>query len=255
MAISSELKTSVTTETNKVKSAFAPSFGIAKGVGEQLSGSVYSKQAAVKGPPPCIPGGDGGRATPLAETKEVVGGGGSRGNLDEIKQAWGDFLEQIGKDLNGWDWFVTFTFRDPSNPKYPNWTQPGWQYAHTALRKWNDAICTNRFFNGAVSSVPYWIACMEYQRWRGQSGVPGMNRGVPHWHLLVGGTGQGTENEERRMDWVDWWFENYGLARILPYRQELGARFYLGKYLVKEMADVVASPQLSLKHRQLCLKA
>lgn len=40
------------------------------------------------------------------------------------------------------------------------------------------------------------------------------------------------------MDWVDWWYENYGIARILPYKQELGARYYLGKYLTKEVADI-----------------
>jgi hypothetical protein len=34
------------------------------------------------------------------------------------------------------------------------------------------------------------------------------------------------------------------MARILPYQQELGARYYLGKYLTKELADVRFSPVL-----------
>jgi len=43
---------------------------------------------------------------------------------------------------------------------------------------------------------------------------------------------------------VDWWFENYGIARILPYDQELGARYYLGKYLTKKVGDIRFSPAL-----------
>ena len=167
-----------------------------------------------------------------------VWGRGSRGNLDALRASWGDFIDTLGRDLNGWDWFATFTFRDPSSPKYPNWTKPGWKYAHRALRDWNDAILSKRL----GSSAPYWIGMMEYQHWRG----------VPHWHLLVGNTAIGDLDEERRMDWVDWWYERFGIARILPYQERLGAKYYLGKYLTKDMADVVASPQLTASHRQLC---
>ena len=70
---------------------------------------------------------------------------------------------------------------------------------------------------------------MEFQRLRG----------VPHWHLLVADVG-----EQRRMDWVDWWFDRYGIARVLPYMKELGARYYLGKYLTKEVADIEFSDSL-----------
>ena len=156
--------------------------------------------------------------------------------LDPIKAAWGDFIDQIGKDLNGWDWFCTLTFRDPDNARYPGWTKPGWKYAHRALRDLMGHLISQRL----ADTVPYSLACMEYQH----------DRGVPHWHMLVGNTGVGTPTEERRMDWVDWWWSHYGIARILPYEERLGARYYLGKYLTKELADVVASPQLTLRHRQ-----
>lgn len=165
-----------------------------------------------------------------------VGDGGPRAFLEPLKAAWGNFIDQVGKDLNGWDWFSTFTFRDPNNPKYPNWTKPGWKYAHTALRTWASTIMSKRLGD----TQPYWLGVMEYQHWRG----------VPHWHILVGNTGKGTMNEERRMDWVDWWYEHYGIARILPYDEKLGAKYYLGKYLTKELADVQWSTQLTLDHRQ-----
>jgi len=177
----------------------------------------------------------------LEEDSLDVQAGGARGSLDHLSASWGDFIDTLGRDLSGWDWFATFTFRDPSNPQYPNWTKPGWGYAHRALRDWGDAILSKRF----GSSAPYWIAMMEYQHWRG----------VPHWHLLVGNTGVGSASEERRMDWVDWWYDKFGIARILPYQESLGAKYYLGKYLTKDMADVVASPQLTLSHRQLCRRA
>jgi len=52
------------------------------------------------------------------------------------------------------------------------------------------------------------------------------------------------------MSWVDWWWSHYGIARVLPYDERLGARYYLGKYLTKQLADVVASPQLTVRYRQ-----
>ena len=51
-------------------------------------------------------------------------------------------------------------------------------------------------------TLPYWIGSIEYQK----------ERGVPHWHLLMGGLG-----DERRMDWVDWWYEKYGIATTVKY--------------------------------------
>lgn len=154
----------------------------------------------------------------------------------ELKQAWGDFLEEVGCGLAGWDWYCTLTFRDPGEKqrrKAPYWTKPGWAYAHQALRRFSTTLLHDRF--DAVKEQPYWIALMEMQKWRG----------VPHWHLLMGNCG-----DLRRLDWMDWWWQGFGIARILPYRAELGARFYLGKYLTKDIADIQASPQLRECHRR-----
>jgi len=163
--------------------------------------------------------------------RSVAPGGGG-----VLQQAWGDFLDQIGRDLLGWDWYCTLTFRDPDEKqrsKAPNWTRPGWSYAHIALKQFTRTLLYNRF--DASKEQPYWIALMEMQKWRG----------VPHWHMLMGNCG-----DLRRMDWVDWWWEGFGIARILPYREDLGARFYLGKYLTKDIADIQASPQLRECHRR-----
>lgn len=154
----------------------------------------------------------------------------------ELQKAWGDFLDKVGYELNGWDWYCTLTFRDPGEKqrrKAPYWTKPGWAYAHQALHSLTSTLLHNRF--DVVKEQPYWIAMMEMQKWRG----------VPHWHLLMGNCG-----DLRRMEWVDWWWQGFGIARILPYRAELGARFYLGKYLTKDIADIKASPQLRECHRR-----
>jgi hypothetical protein len=147
----------------------------------------------------------------------------------QINDAWGDFLQELGDEHGGWDWFVTLTFRDPDEQKRktaPTWTKPGWHYAQSALNQFNKAIGKGK----PPSQKPFWVAMMEIQKWRG----------CPHWHMLVGGCG-----DLRRMDFVDWFWEHYGIARILPYDKNLGARFYLGKYLTKQISDFRTSPRLT----------
>ncbi len=133
-----------------------------------------------------------------------------------IARVWGDWIGDLAK----WDWFATMTFRDPSeDDQKAGWSRIGTGYASRALETWSEALQTACF----ESKQPRWVACMEYQK----------NRGVPHWHSFVSNTG-----DQRRMDWVDWWYREYGIARVLPYKQELGARYYLSKYVTKELADI-----------------
>lgn len=139
-----------------------------------------------------------------------------------VSQAFGDWIDGMAP----WDWYATLTFRDPEDHRFPGWTKIGWRSAHNALQKLNNALVMElKYIN------PAWVAVMELQQ-----------RGVPHWHMLVG-----LVPAQRRMSWVDWWYRNYGIARILPYMKELGARYYLGKYLTKEIADIQFSPLLKAK--------
>jgi len=145
-----------------------------------------------------------------------------KSSTDSINQAFGEWIDGMAP----WEWYATLTFRDPKNPRYPTWTKVGWKSAHNALNKLNSALITELDY-----SNPTWVACMELQQ-----------RGVPHWHALFANTG-----EQRRMSWVDWWYEHYGIARILQYEEKLGARYYLGKYLQKAQADIRFSPALTAK--------
>ncbi|MBA7664558.1 hypothetical protein ES703_72619 [subsurface metagenome] len=178
--------------------------------------------------------GQGNAPLLMSSGTRMVADGGVVASSPDLRQVWGNWLEDLGADLQGWDWFATFTFRELTEKQqrlYPGWTRIGWGYAHKALREWDSALMRRRF----GKSQPYFMAMMELQK-----------RGVPHWHILVGNTG-----DERRMDWVDWWFERFGIARILEYNERLGARYYLGKYLTKEVADIQASPQLRACHRSV----
>lgn len=142
----------------------------------------------------------------------------------ELKQEWGDFLA----GLANWDWFVTLTLRNPDNPQFPLWTKPGWG---TAKKAWRDFTSRARPALGRLQ----WVMMFELQKWRG----------VPHIHALVAGS------DCRRMEMVDWAWNRWGITRVLAYDPQRGARFYLCKYLTKDIADIDFSVGLE-KKSQLC---
>jgi hypothetical protein len=43
-----------------------------------------------------------------------------------------------------------------------------------------------------------------------------------------------------------WYWQNYGFIRVLEYNAELGAGYYLCKYVTKELGDIRFSPNLKL---------
>jgi len=138
----------------------------------------------------------------------------------ELKQAWGDWLSGLDK----WDWYATLTFRDPTPQEMARgYTKRGWGYAKAAWskfeRSWPNPLGGQR-----------WVRMFEIQK----------ARGVPHIHALVSGVG-----DLRRDEAWGWWFEKYGMARILPYDRSLGAGYYLCKYVTKELGDIQFSKNLT----------
>ena len=131
---------------------------------------------------------------------------------EQLKQAWGDWLS----GLADWEWFVTMTLRDPPPNKW-GWTKPGWS---SAKRAWRELVGLARPPLGQLA----WVRMFETQGWRG----------VPHVHGLVANC----DPSVRRMDLVDWAWNRWGMTRVLQYDPRLGARFYLSKYVIKELADL-----------------
>ncbi|MBA7554384.1 hypothetical protein ES705_47001 [subsurface metagenome] len=145
----------------------------------------------------------------------------------ELKQAWGDWVSQ----LYPWQWFVTLTFRDRSAEQVrQGWTKVGMAYAKTAY---------NQFLGRLQPALGplYWFRAFETQFWRG----------VPHIHVLVGGL-----DSLEYAPVAAWYWQRYGFIRVLEYDPQLGAGYYLCKYVVKELGDIRFSPSLtSLKQTSM----
>jgi hypothetical protein len=145
----------------------------------------------------------------------------------DLKEAWGGFLTELGDRAGGWDWWATLTFRDRTEAEQAQgWTKVGWGYSGKAWDTFTEELGARKGLHDL-----WWVRGREYQTWRG----------VPHFHGLIGGV-QGL----RRLSMMDWWFSKYGIARIEPYDRSLGAGFYLCKYVTKELGDIQFSPGLTM---------
>jgi len=161
--------------------------------------------------------------------RETKGHG--RGALNEYWNAWGNWIDEVGSRRGGWDMFATLTysnkaegFADARSDAMGGWNKIGEGYAVRSCDKWLTEV-------GEIVGLHnlHYFRAMEYQK----------DRGVPHWHLLIGGIGGARRDE----CWKEW-FSKYGFARILPYEAERGARFYLCKYVSKELGRVEFSQNL-----------
>lgn len=150
----------------------------------------------------------------------------SKTSQADLKQAWGNFLTELGDRAGGWSWWATLTFRDRSDAEIAQgWTKVGWQYSGKAWSRFVAEIGLRKGLHDVR-----WVRGREYQRWRG----------VPHFHGLIAGV-----KDLRRLGMMDWWFQRYGIARIEPYDRARGAGFYLCKYVVKELGDIQFSKNLT----------
>lgn len=135
----------------------------------------------------------------------------------ELSSAWGNWISS----LEDWKWFVTLTFRDPpAGPSGHN--KPGWARAKSA---WNSF---EKFVEPPLGGLKY-IRAMELQPWRG----------VPHIHALVAGM-----NTKEYKPVSSFLWNRFGFCRILDYDSELGANYYIAKYVTKELGDIVISPNI-----------
>lgn len=123
----------------------------------------------------------------------------------QVKEEFGKWLSQYD-----WDWFFTGTYR------FINISKIG--IYHTFLSFLNHISEESGFV------VPkFWVG-LEMQG----------TREIPHIHSLI--KFEGIKNPKRliRCDrWWKWWFERYGRNRIELYNKNLGAGYYLAKYIYK----------------------
>ena len=145
----------------------------------------------------------------------------------DLRTVWGDFIDDVGKRKGGWDWYATLTFRDRTDEEVRSgWTKVGLGYSRRACDAFLRVL-------GDLKGLGthHWFRAREFQH----------DRGVPHYHLLIGGV-----DTLRRDEAWKWWFDQFGFARILPYEARKGARFYLCKYVTKELGYFEFSDNLVL---------
>ena len=131
----------------------------------------------------------------------------------EIRHAWGTWISGLAE----WELFVTLTFRDPIYRPGSNWTRPGWRQAKHAWAQFTDLIMSD-------SAGGMWVRCLEIQP----------RRGTPHIHGLVSGV-----NPELNIKYArDWAYHHYGIARIDRYDPDLGAAWYITKFVHSDNFDI-----------------
>src|SRR5437867_11383675 len=135
----------------------------------------------------------------------------------EVLDAWGNWLA----DLAPWDWFVTLTYRSVGDGQYDRSPHSLWWYE----RAWTEFV---RELSLPVRNVR-WVRAWESHKWRPE----------PHLHALIAGVA----DLQRRDAWR-WWWDRYGVNRILPYAPDRGAARYIAKYVVKELGDIRFSDNL-----------
>ena len=132
---------------------------------------------------------------------------------EDIPDAFAEWLT----DMAEWAWFVTLTFRDPVHQPGKNWTRPGWRQAKHAWAQFTDLIMSD-------SAGGMWVRCLELHKWRG----------TPHIHGLISGV-----NPELNIKYArDWAYHHYGIARIDRYDPNLGAAWYITKFVHSDNFDI-----------------
>lgn len=129
---------------------------------------------------------------------------------DALRDAWADFLGPVP-----FQWFATLTFETNVHPE-------------AALKRFrrftndlNRRLYGRRWMNRADGGI-YWIVAIERQK-----------RGVVHLHALMGDS-QDLNAITRRLDWMDYWNEIAGFARIEAIRSDDAALRYVTKYVIKD---------------------
>lgn len=127
-------------------------------------------------------------------------------SLHQLPDVWGEFLS-----VWPWSWFTTHTFRRETHPESANKVWRLW------IHQLNRQIFGPRYYKRSSDGV-IWARGSEYQQ-----------RGALHYHALIGRV----PDWVHRLDWLDAWDDLAGFARVEPYDPSKGARFYLGKYVLK----------------------
>jgi len=119
-----------------------------------------------------------------------------------LPRVWADLLARWP-----WEWFATFTFRDPVHPEAANKRFRGWVSRVSECRR-------RRVFFDGVAGIR-WVRALELQR-----------RGVIHFHALLSGLGKLSYRQAH-----DEWREGFSWIEGVESQEAVGR--YVSKYLAK----------------------
>lgn len=138
------------------------------------------------------------------------------------------YAELLGRQ--SWHWFVTLTFK-ASHEGRGGGIHP--EKADKAFRvlvsKINRSIYGTRWYKRDETQL-CWARGQEFHK-----------SGRIHFHAVMADPRNDLNTLARRMDWVDWWYREFGIARIEPPKSQADICRYVSKYVVKE-GEVDFSP-------------
>lgn len=144
---------------------------------------------------------------------------------DEIATAYGEMLQRTW-----WAWFVTLTFR-PAHESRAGGVHP--EKADKAFRWWVSNInrcCFGKNWHRRDHGGVVWARGQEFHK-----------DGRIHFHAVMAAPDVDLNTLARRLDWMDVWFKEYGIARIEPPESQADITRYVSKYVAKD-GEVDFSP-------------
>lgn len=138
------------------------------------------------------------------------------------------YAELISRER--WDWFLTLTFR-PKSELQTGGVHP--ERADKAFRvlvsMMNRQIFGVRWYRSLETQI-VWVRGQEFHK-----------SGRIHFHAMFAGPDRDLDRSYRRMSVVDWWWREFGIARVERPTSQHDVSGYVAKYAAKD-GEVDFSP-------------
>lgn len=145
--------------------------------------------------------------------------------LDRPRQAWADLIAR-----EPWHWFVTLTFKpDMAGPRggiHPERADKAFRLLVSSI---NRSISGPRWHLNHKKAL-IWARGQEFHK-----------DGRIHFHALFSSGIDDLNLLSRRLSWMDWWHERFGIARIERPTSQGDVCGYVSKYVAKD-GEVDVSP-------------
>lgn len=138
--------------------------------------------------------------------------------LDPVAAAYAELLGRLA-----WQWFLTLTFRpqyrDARGGIHPEKADKAFRLLVSCINR----ECYGKNWHRRPHGGVVWARGQEFHK-----------SGRIHFHAVAAAPTADLNALTRRLDWMDWWYREFGIARIeRPSDQEDVAR-YVSKYVVKD---------------------